>query len=160
MSSNQYLVVWSSFTHRVKRIVKHKTITSCLFNIISSLHCVYATTILDKREVNLQKKGDKDNVIFPLSNGDFIQVIMKYIEERGSPFSSKCPKKLQKFVTKEIMPEEIRKYLLQSSQIGKDKYQEFHSDRFITKSAPMRHSLHWTNLKTMVKMKEKNKNVS
>ena len=29
-----------------------------------------------------------------------IQEMMKYIEERGSPFSSECPKELQNFVTK------------------------------------------------------------
>lgn len=55
------------------------------------------------------------------------------------------------------MPDEIRKDLLQSSQIGKDKYQDFHSGRFITKSTPLRDTIHRSNLKTMAKIKEKPK---
>ena len=63
-----------------------------------------------------------------------IQEMMKYIEERGSPFSAECPSVLQNVVTKEMMTEEIRKDVLNASEIGKKKYEAFHSDRIIKKN--------------------------
>ena len=62
-----------------------------------------------------------------------IQEMMKYIEERGSPFSAECPSVLQNFVTKEMMTEEIRKDVLNASEIGKKKYEAFHSDQITKK---------------------------
>ena len=59
--------------------------------------------------------------------------MMKYIEER-SPFSAECPSVLQNVVTKEMMTEEIRKDVLNASEIGKKKYEAFHSDRIIKKN--------------------------
>ena len=63
-----------------------------------------------------------------------IQEMMKYIEERGSPFSAECPSVLQNVVTKEMMTEEIRKDVLNASEIGKKKYEAFHSDRIVKKN--------------------------
>ena len=45
--------------------------------------------------------------------------MMKFIEERGSPFSAECPTKLHNFVTKQVMSEEIRKDVLNASEKGK-----------------------------------------
>ena len=86
-----------------------------------------------------------------------IQKMMKYIEMRGSPFSVESPNQLHNFVTKEVMSDVIKTDLLQSAQRGKEKFQEFHTERFLEKSAQLRDTLHRSNLKTMAKLKEKPK---
>ena len=57
-----------------------------------------------------------------------IQAMMKFIEERGSPFSAECPKVLRNFVTKEVMTEENRKHGLNASEKGKERYETFHRE--------------------------------
>ena len=53
------------------------------------------------------------------------------------------------------MSEDIRKDLLQSPVKGIEKFQEFHTQRFVEKSTPLRDTIHRTNLKTMTMVKEK-----
>ena len=64
--------------------------------------------------------------------------MMKYIEKRGSPFSVESPTQLHNFVTKEVMTEGIKTDLLQSTQKGKEKYKEFHTERFLKKNTQLR----------------------
>ena len=86
-----------------------------------------------------------------------IQAMMKYIEKRGSPFSVESPTQLHNFVTKEVMTDEIKTDLLQSTQKGKEKYKEFHTERFLKKITQLRDTIHRSNLKTMAKVNEKPK---
>ena len=83
--------------------------------------------------------------------------MMKYIEKRGSPFSVESPTQLHNFVTKEVMTEEIKTDLLQSTQKGKEKYKEFHTERFFKKNTQLRDTIHRSSLKTMAKLNEKPK---
>ena len=71
-----------------------------------------------------------------------IQEMMKYIEERGSPFSAECPPVLHNFVTKEVMTEEIRNDVLNASEKGKKKYEVFHSERIINKILKLSETIH------------------
>ena len=76
-----------------------------------------------------------------------VQSMMKFIEERGSPFSADCPTELHNFVTKQLMTEEIREDVLNASEKGKKKYQAFHSEMFINKTGKLRDTIHRENLK-------------
>ncbi len=55
------------------------------------------------------------------------------------------------------MSDEIKRDLLQSAQRGKEKFQEFHTERFLKKSTQLRDTIHRSNLKTMAKLNEKPK---
>ena len=83
--------------------------------------------------------------------------MIKYIEERGSPFSEACPPVLHNIVTKEVMTEEIRHDLLNASQIGKEKFEAFHSERIVTKTLKISEAIHRDNLKTMISTRSKPK---
>lgn len=84
-----------------------------------------------------------------------IQAMMKFIEERGSPFSAESPKVLHNFVTKEVMTEESRKHVLNASEKGKEKYEIFHCERFINKTMKLHDTIHRLNLKTMITIRNK-----
>ena len=86
-----------------------------------------------------------------------IQEMIKYIEERGSPFSEDCPPVLHNFVTKEVMTKEIRHDLLNASEIDKKKYGTFHSERIVKKSLKISETIHRNNLKTMIPIRNKPK---
>ena len=73
--------------------------------------------------------------------------MMKFIEERGSPFSADCPTKLHNFIFKQVMSEEIRKDVLNASEKGKKKYQFFNSKRIIDKTVQLTETIHRRNLK-------------
>ena len=73
------------------------------------------------------------------------QKMMKFIEERGSPFSADCPTKLHNFVTKQLMSEEIRNDVLNASEKGKKKYQASIIDktqRHYSQREPQNNDLH------------------
>ena len=84
-----------------------------------------------------------------------IQTIMKYIERRGSPFSVESPTQLHNFVTKEVISDEIKTDLIQSAQRGKEKFQKFHTERFLKKCSQLRDTIHRSNLKTIAKFKRR-----
>ena len=86
-----------------------------------------------------------------------IQNMMKFIEERGSPFSADCPTEVHNFGTKQVMTEEIRKGVLNASEEGKKKYQAFNSERIINKTGQPRDTIHRGNLKTVISIKDKPK---
>ena len=70
---------------------------------------------------------------FTSKNESDVQLLTKYIEQKGSPFSKSCPNNLQNFVTKELMTDNIRTSLLNSTEIGKDKYMDFRQKRISEK---------------------------
>ena len=71
-----------------------------------------------------------------------VRKVILFIEERGSPFSKSTPKELQNFISKEMMPEVVRSDLLNSSDIGKDKYLEFRNKIFVEKSGRISATIH------------------
>ena len=71
---------------------------------VKNLHCEYAGVGESTSSALLHHESSQS--ITNRKEGH-IQEIMKYIEERGSPFSAECPLVLQNFVTKEMMTEEI-----------------------------------------------------
>ena len=83
--------------------------------------------------------------------------MMKFIMERGSPFSADCPTKLHNFDTKQVMLEKIRKDVLNGSEKGKKKYLPFHCERIIDKTVQLRDTIHRGILKTMISIKDKPK---
>ena len=60
--------------------------------------------------------------------------MIKYIEEKRSTFSEDYPPVLHNFVTKEVMTEKIRRDLLTASEIGKEQYEAFQSERIVKKA--------------------------
>jgi hypothetical protein len=82
-----------------------------------------------------------------------IQNCVRFIEERGSPFSPDCQKKLQNFVTKEGMPEDVRSYLLNASDIGKEVYEHFHHERFITRNVRLDSPISRRKIQTMISIR-------
>ena len=86
-----------------------------------------------------------------------IQTMMRYIEERGSPFSTQFPPVLHNFVTKEVMTQDIRNDILNASERGKKKFETFYSERFTNKTSKLSHTNHTENLKTMITIKYKSK---
>ena len=79
-----------------------------------------------------------------------VQKCARYIEERGSPFSPNCPNILHNFVTKEVMPEDVRRDLLKVSDIGKEAYEHFHNERFITRTVRLDSPIRRLKIKTMI----------
>ena len=57
------------------------------------------------------------------------------IKRRGSPFSVECPTQLHDFVTKEVMSNEIKTYLIQSAQ-------EIHTERLLNKRAQLQDTIY------------------
>jgi len=88
---------------------------------------------------------------------EHIQAMMRYIEERGSPFSTQCPPVLHNFVTKEVMTQDIRNDVLNASERGKKKFETFYSERFTNKTSKLSDTIHKENLKTMITVKNKPK---
>ena len=86
--------------------------------------------------------------------------MMNFIEERGSPFSADCPTKLHNFVTKQVMSTEIRKDVLNASEKGKKKYRAFNSEQIIDKTVQLRDTIHRGNLKTMISIEDKPKQIT
>ena len=78
---------------------------------------------------------------------EHIQAMMRYIEERGSPFATQCPPVLHNFVTKEIMTQDIRNDVLNASERGKKKFETFYSERFTNKTSKLSDTIHKENLK-------------
>ena len=77
-----------------------------------------------------------------------IQQMMKYIEDRGSPV-------LHNFVTKEVMSEEIRNDVLNAHENGKKKCEAFHNERIVNKTLKLGETIHRTNLKRMISIRNK-----
>ena len=86
-----------------------------------------------------------------------MQAMMRYIEERGSPFSTHCPPVLHSFVTKEAMTQDIRNDVLNASERGKKKFETFYSEMFTGKTSKLSDTIHKENLKTMITVKNKSK---
>ena len=80
--------------------------------------------------------------------------MMKYIEDRGSPFSKDYPTTLQNIVTKEVMSEEIRKDLLHATEQGKLKYEAFREERLVSKRVKLNEVIHRTNIMTMASVND------
>ena len=78
-----------------------------------------------------------------------VQSVIKYIEEKGSPFSKSCPASLQNFVTKVVMTEDIRRSHLNATEMGKDKYIDFRQKRICEKTVKLSETIHRSNLKNM-----------
>ena len=60
-------------------------------------------------------------------------------------------------VTKEILTEEVRHDLLNVFEIGKKKYEAFHSKRIINKSLNLSETIQRNNFKTMISISNKPK---
>ena len=73
------------------------------------------------------------------------QEMMKYIEDKGSPFTETCPKQLHNFVTKEVISEDTKNDLLQSQLRGIETFQEFHSMRFVEKRTSLKDTIQRKN---------------
>ena len=86
-----------------------------------------------------------------------VQSVIKYIEEKGSPFSKSCPTSLQNFVTKVVMTEDIRRSLLNATEMGKDKYIDFRQKRICEKTVKLSEIIHRSNLKKHEVHKHKTK---
>ena len=84
-----------------------------------------------------------------------LQEMMKYIEDKGSPFTETCPKQLHNFVTKEVISEDTKNDLLQSQLRGIETFQEFHSMRFVEKRTSLKDTIQRKNLKTTAKSKKR-----
>ena len=118
---------------------------------VKNLHCEYtgvsdSTPTLHHHESSQSITNRKEG---------HIQEMIKYIEERGSPFSAECPSVLQNFVTKEMMTEEIRNDVLNASERGEKKYEAFHTDRIIRKTLKLNETIHRLNIETVVSIKNK-----
>ena len=134
----QYVAQWDLIYHEMMAV--------------KNLHCEYAGVGESTSSALLHHESSQS--ITNRKEGH-IQEMMKYIEERGSLFSAESPSVLQNFVTKEMMTEEIRKDVLNASEIGKKKYEAFHSDRIIKKKMKLNETIHRLNLKTMISIKDK-----
>ena len=78
-----------------------------------------------------------------------VQNVIHFIEEKGSPLSGSTPKTLHNFVSKEIMPEDVRRDLINSTDTGKKTYIEFRDKRFVQKTDRLSSTIHKMNLSNM-----------
>ena len=88
-----------------------------------------------------------------------VQEMLKYLEERGSPFSTECPPNLQNIITKELMTGDIKNDLLYAQEKGRSKYVSFHKERFLSKSLKIGETIHRGDLKAMSFLANKPKKV-
>ena len=84
-----------------------------------------------------------------------VQAMMKFIEEKGSPMSPDACQTLHNFVTKELMPTDIRDDILNALTKGEQKYLTLRNERFSEKTTRISNSIHRTNLKSMSSVRSK-----
>ena len=69
----------------------------------------------------------------------------KFIAKKESPFSEDCHTELHHFVTKQVMTDEIRKYICGASEEGKKRYEVFHFEIIINKITQLKDTIHISN---------------
>ena len=105
--------------------------------IYHEMHCV---TRLHRKITRVNDNTSEASVHHETSNAftskheKQVLSCIDFIEDRGSPFAPECPTKLQNFVTKETMSDEIRTDLLNVPTTGKSVYAQFHQMRFVEKT--------------------------
>ncbi|KAG1696934.1 Alpha-N-acetylgalactosaminidase [Nymphon striatum] len=86
----------------------------------------------------------------------YVQAILAVIERNENPFQGGTVElKLHNILTQEVMTGEIRKQLLGVNEIGTAAYEKFRRERFVEKSVRLSSTIHRTNLKTFLSIKEK-----
>ena len=60
--------------------------------------------------------------------------MIQLIDEKGSPLAAKSSTILQNYVTKEIMTDNIRKYMLNAFKKREERYLEFNRERLVEKT--------------------------
>ena len=89
---------------------------------VKGLHSRY-TGVVDSSFEGFQHHESSTAFTQKLENQ--VQNIIHFIEEKASPLSDSAPKTLHNFVSKEIMPEDVRTDLINSTETGKKTYVEF-----------------------------------
>ena len=134
----QYIAQWDLIYHEMMAV---KNLHRQYSNVMANTHETYS------HHQSSQATMDR--------NERHLHAITKFIEEKGSPLAACSSPTLHNFVTKEMMPEDIRKDMLNAVEKGKEKYLAFRRERFIEKSARISSTLHGTNLKPMKSIRTK-----
>ena len=79
---------------------------------------------------------------------------MKFVDEKGNPFSLTCESALHNLLTKQIMTEEIRTVILQCLETGQRIYLELRRERSLEKKTRLSDTIHRANAKTMKSINE------
>ena len=134
----QYIAQWDLIYHEMMAV---KNLHWQYSNVMANTHETYS------HHQSSQATTDR--------NERHIHAITKFIEEKGSPLAACSSRTLHNFVTKEMMPEDIWKDMLNAVEKGKEKYLAFRRERFIEKSARISSTIHRTNLKPMKSIRTK-----
>ena len=78
-----------------------------------------------------------------------IKAMIKFILEKGCPFSDECPPTLHNFVTKQVMSDTIRKDMHDVLKVGEVRYQELRYTRLVEKTSKIHDTIHRCNLQSM-----------
>ena len=119
---------------------------------VKNLHRQYSNVMANTHETYSHHQSSQATTD---RNERHIHAITKFIEEKGSPLAACSSPTLHNFVTKEMMPEDIRKDMLNAVEKGKEKYLAFRRERFIEKSARISSTIHHANLKPMKSIRTK-----
>ena len=122
---------------------------------VKNLHCHYSNVTDDTHKSYHHHESSQTTTDHKEGQ---IQAVMKFIEEKGSPLSPDACETLQNFVTKELMPSDIRDDILNALQRGEQKYLLLRSSRFSEKTTRISASIHRTNLKTMTSARSTRQN--
>ena len=123
---------------------------------VKNLHRLYSNVMEDTHESHQHHHESSQKTID--RKEDHIQAMLRFIEEKGSPFSPDASQTLQNFVTKEIMPPCIRNDILNAISRGEEKYLEMRKSRLYDKTTRISATIHRINLKTMRSTKNKETN--
>ena len=138
----QYVAQWDLIYHEMMAV--------------KNLHRQYSNVMEDTHESHQHHHESSQKTID--RKEDHIQDMLRFIEEKGSPLSPDACQTLQNFVTKELMPLDIRKDILNAISKGEQKYLDFRKSRLYEKSTRISATIHRTNLKTMNSAKSKGTN--
>lgn len=128
----QYVAQWDLIYHEMMAV--------------KNLHRHYAS-VLDNTHESYQHHESSQSTTD--RNEAHVQAMVKFIEEKGSPMSPNASETLQNFVTKELMPSDIREDILNALSKGKEKYLSFRKERFLMKTHSINSTIHRLNLRTM-----------
>lgn len=89
-----------------------------------------------------------------------IHALLGVLDDNENPFEKNHPQtKLYNTVTEEVMPDEIRKQLLQIETTGTETYEKFREGSLVEKTGILCQTIHRTTLKTLMSIhKNTNKN--